>query len=107
MCDLITKTYVTDVNTTTGVHVHVSAGLTTSFRLKTLQKLFAFLWAFEPQLDSLHPENRHNNNIYAKSLRDGTAFVERWYKDWGQVPTLKQGIVELLKKDKMEDLLEA
>jgi hypothetical protein len=106
VCRLITKRYIVQVNTTTGLHVHCSAGLETNFRLQTMQNLFAFLYAFEPQLDSIHPPDRQNNN-YAHSIRVHSIFTDLWWKQYGQMPTLMQGVLELLKKDDMLELMTA
>ncbi|KAE9373686.1 hypothetical protein N431DRAFT_465964 [Stipitochalara longipes BDJ] len=60
-CKAITGNYYTEITDSAGLHVHVSAGLEKTFELRTLQNLFAFLYAFEPQLDTLHPANRQSN----------------------------------------------
>jgi hypothetical protein len=107
VCNLITKNYVVNVNRTCGLHIHVSAGLETNFRLETMQNLFAICWAFEtPQLDSLHPPNRQNS-YYARSTRNDSIFTDLWWKQYGQLPTLAQGVVELLKKDDLLELITA
>jgi hypothetical protein len=105
VCDLLTTTYYTNVNETTGMHVHVSAGPTETFQVKTLQNLFAFLWAFEPLLDSLHPECRHNN-MHCKSLRNDSTLADSWWWHNGQVLTVMQGVMLLLLYGDMEALME-
>jgi hypothetical protein len=70
-----------------------------------MQNLFAFLYAFEPQLDSLHPEHRqHDNENCSFSLRKHSSFIRNWWHEHGQLPTIMQGVIELLKekKDQME-----
>jgi Putative amidoligase enzyme len=43
VCNLVANTYLTDINFTAGLHVHVSAGIQKTFRLETLQNLFRLL----------------------------------------------------------------
>lgn len=97
-CNIISEKYLIEVNSSTGLHIHVSAGLKTPFRLETMQNLFAFLYAFEPQLDSLHPEHRQHDNEYCSySLRKHSNFIRNWWNEHGQLPTIIQGVIELLK----------
>ncbi|PMD18832.1 hypothetical protein NA56DRAFT_706362 [Hyaloscypha hepaticicola] len=108
-CNIISEKYLIEVNSSTGLHIHVSAGLKTPFRLETMQNLFAFLYAFEPQLDSLHPEHRQHDNEYCSySLRKHSNFIRNWWNEHGQLPTIIQGMIELLKKKKTKmELLNA
>ncbi|KAH8789012.1 putative amidoligase enzyme-domain-containing protein [Hyaloscypha sp. PMI_1271] len=105
VCKIISKTYLTDVGESAGLHVHVSAGVNTTFRLQTLQNLFAFLFAFEPQIDALHPTHRQLNDQFCNSLRRHSTFVKEWWNEYGQLPTIMQGVVELLKKNSLLELL--
>jgi hypothetical protein len=105
VCKIITKTYLTDVGESAGLHVHVSVGVNTTFRLQTLQNLFAFLFAFEPQIDTLHPTHRQHNDQFCNSLRRHSTFVKEWWNEHGQLPTIMQGVVELLKKNSLTELL--
>lgn len=73
---LLTEMYITDVNDSAGLHVHILAGLESTFRLQTSQNLFAFLFAFEPQIDTLHPAHRQSNDQFCKSLRRSSTFVD-------------------------------
>lgn len=66
-CYVLTSNYRLNVNESCGLHVHVGNG-NENFSLDTLRNLFAFLWAFEPVIDSLHPGFRHNG-AYFSSLR--------------------------------------
>ena len=56
---LLSNTYLLSLNKTTGLHVHVRNGLH-GFYFHTLQHLMAFLFAFEPQLNTLHLQGRFN-----------------------------------------------
>ncbi|KFY48279.1 hypothetical protein V495_01468 [Pseudogymnoascus sp. VKM F-4514 (FW-929)] len=77
------RLFVTD---TCGYHVHVGQGKA-GFSLPALKNIGAFIWVFEPQLASLHPENRHTNG-YAMSMRK-RANISRHAKD------LREGIREI------------
>lgn len=109
VCNIISEKYLIEVNSSTGLHIHISAGLKTPFRLETVQNLFDFLYAFEPQLDSLHPEHRQHDNEYCNySLRKHSDFIRNWWNEHGQLPTIMQGVIELLKKKKTKmELLNA
>jgi len=69
VCEVITNSYCVNFNETCGLHVHVGLGNEKSrFQLEHVKRLYAFLWAFEPQFDSLHPPHRFNN-LYCETLR--------------------------------------
>ncbi|KAH7418971.1 putative amidoligase enzyme-domain-containing protein [Cadophora sp. MPI-SDFR-AT-0126] len=84
VCALIDSTYITNTNRPTGVHVHISAGKT-PLDFHTMQKLYVFLWVFEPQMSTLHPTHRQ--------------------KKWGDPPSILQGIAEFYKCQNLESLL--
>ncbi len=98
---LLTSNYVCNVNVTTGMHVHLGDG-TRGFTFPTMQKLIAFIWAFEPQLDTLHPPNRQNHP-FGWSMRDRSNFSETWYRHHGERPGPIRGVLELGKE---EDLIQ-
>ena len=54
MCLLLTNNYRTVVNETIGLHVHVGHR-SQGFKFQDIQKFIAFLWTFEPMLETLHP----------------------------------------------------
>ncbi|KAH6723857.1 putative amidoligase enzyme-domain-containing protein [Leptodontidium sp. MPI-SDFR-AT-0119] len=105
VCSVIAKTYVTDANQLTGVHVHLSAGSTT-FEFRTMQNLIVFLWAFEHQMSSLHPEERQDS-MYCRGFREKCAMVADFTEKWGKPPRILQGITEFYKCLDMTSLLSA
>lgn len=107
VCQLITKKYLTTVNQSCGLHVHISAGLETAFQFKTLKNLFALIYAFEPQLDTLHPPHRQNNRGYCTSLRQFSNFVDEFMNEHWLMPTVAEGLADLLEKQSLKELLHA
>ncbi|KAL2075275.1 hypothetical protein VTL71DRAFT_218 [Oculimacula yallundae] len=103
VCTTITEKYLTDPNATCGVHVHLSAGKTT-LEFRTMQKLFVFLWSFEHQMSSLHPEERQTND-YCRSLRVQSRLVDDFCERWGEAPSILQGIIEFNNCEDMLSLL--
>ncbi|KUJ13247.1 uncharacterized protein LY89DRAFT_753820 [Mollisia scopiformis] len=102
VCELLRRTYKVKVNTTTGLHVHVGDG-SRSFTFETVRNLVGFLWAFEPQLNSLHPLHRVDN-LYGILMRSHSVFAERWYATHGERPSPYQGLLELMSCPNMNDL---
>ena len=72
VCAVLTSTYCINVNESTGLHIHVGNG-DKQFDFETVRKLAAFIWAFEPQLNSLHPQHRFNEPLFS-SMRE-----KRWF----------------------------
>lgn len=69
VCDLLTKRFRTNVNSSCGLHVHVGDG-ERGFRLEQLKTLMAALWCFEPQIQRLHPPERTKETaFYCRPLR--------------------------------------
>ncbi|KAH9218448.1 putative amidoligase enzyme-domain-containing protein [Leptodontidium sp. 2 PMI_412] len=67
-CQTLPSKYRLFLNTSCSVHVHVGHG-SHGFEFAHLRNLMAMLWAFEPQLDSLHPQHRVGPMRYSGSLR--------------------------------------
>lgn len=114
MCSVLTTNYLTDTNENTGLHVHVSFGLDKTWEFRSLKTLLMFLWAFEPQFDSLHPANRQMKDRgsilgYAKSMRASSLLaLEFWDEFQREIPPL-QGLVKLerFKESQMVEMLRA
>ncbi|TVY35890.1 hypothetical protein LSUB1_G005009, partial [Lachnellula subtilissima] len=72
---LLKSTYLMNVNVTTGFHVHCGDNLN-GFKFDTLRKLTSFLFAFTPQLNTIHPFSRQDvtKASYANSLRENSRF---------------------------------
>lgn len=79
VCHLITRTYRTYNGQSTGLHVHVGNS-TRGFTLETVQNVVAILFAFEPQLDTLHPEHRRKNG-YCLPLRSSSRLALRMLEE--------------------------
>lgn len=99
--DLITTNYVAETNSTCGLHVHLSAGPspTSTISFSTLRKLCLFLWAFEPQLDSLHPISRsasHAGTSYSASSRLCSRFTQAFSQRFGADPGAADGVIHFL-----------
>jgi hypothetical protein len=104
VCQLLTSMYLCTVNLTTGLHVHVGDS-DKGFDSSTLRNLVAFCWAFEPQLDTLHPASRLGNE-WAPSMRDCSSFAEDWQKKHGERPTPSTAIAHLMKMKPLLHLLQ-
>jgi hypothetical protein len=92
---VLTSTYLIAVNDTTGFHVHVGDGLA-GFGFDTMRRLLAFLWAFEPQLSSLHPPHRFNAQ-WARSLRYGSVYSRGFLDAQGRRPRALEGVSHFLR----------
>ncbi|KAF8858424.1 hypothetical protein BDZ45DRAFT_398422 [Acephala macrosclerotiorum] len=103
VCALLRRTYKWRLNISTSMHVHVGDGRN-SFPFPVVKNLIGFLWAFEPQLNSLHPINRIDG-FYGTSMRNHGAFAERWYNAHGERPSPLQGLLSLMKLDTMDELV--
>jgi hypothetical protein len=57
VCDILKSNFRVHTNQSCGLHVHIGNG-NEGFDLPTLQKLAAFLWCFESQLNQIHPKHR-------------------------------------------------
>ncbi|KAH7330148.1 putative amidoligase enzyme-domain-containing protein [Rhexocercosporidium sp. MPI-PUGE-AT-0058] len=79
---------------TSALHVHVGDG-ERSFDDETTRKLAAFIWAFEPQLNSIHPLHRQNT-YYTTSMRASSRY-STWYQErYDRIPSGITGALDLL-----------
>lgn len=99
---LLTSNYVCTTNQSTGMHIHIGDGQQ-GFALTTVKHLALFLWAFEPQLNSLHPTSRQNIQ-YSKSLRNRSLLAEDWHANNGERITPLQGFLSLLNCQTIEQI---
>jgi hypothetical protein len=74
-CKVLTTSFRTNTNPSCGLHIHVGAGHD-GFAFPTLRTLMAFLWCFEPAIDTLHPPSRHNHN-WCSSLRKASRLARQ------------------------------
>ena len=100
---VLTSKYVLSVNHTTGLHVHVGNGME-SFQFDTMRRLIAFLWAFEPQISTLHPPQRFNHN-WAGSLRYASVFSRSFGDACSRLPRPLEGVAHFLKSNNWQGLL--
>lgn len=74
VAELLKEKYNVFVNPTAGFHVHVGDHHR-GFPIPVVQKLMAFIWAFEPSILTAHPANRHGpsngGSIHCLPLRYG------------------------------------
>lgn len=66
-CKTLTSNFRLNVNESCGLHVHVGDGIE-GFSLDTLHNLAAFLWTFEPVLETIYPPDRRNGG-YSLAMR--------------------------------------
>ena len=92
---LLKRTYCINTNGSTGLHVHVGDGQK-GWPFHTMRKLFAFLWAFEHQLNTLFPPSRVDGE-YTKIMRSSALYVHEFRRDKGRRPTPMEGLIVLLK----------
>jgi len=85
LCLLLTRTYHIRNNKSTGLHVHIGC-YELGFDMISVKRLIAFLYTFEPQLSSLHPNHRLQNE-YCCSMRGQSRFVVSYAKYYGVRPT--------------------
>lgn len=93
VCEILTSTYVVDTNPSTGLHVHVG-DCDTGFEFQFVKDMFAFLYAFELQLDTLHPTHRLSSD-FCVGIRDRSVMVEEYQKKYGERMTPIQGVIRL------------
>lgn len=95
--EIIKSTYLVNINDSCGLHVHVGVGDET-FTFPHIRNLHALLYAFSPQLNSLHPARRETSSmcIPLRSIRG---------KDGRTFPPM-EGVVRLLLTQNFDDLYE-
>jgi hypothetical protein len=98
---IIKNTYLVNINESCGLHVHVGNGTDNlgEFRFSTIRNLYALLYAFEPQLDTLHPSHRQNGK-YSQAFRNNT-----WKNDHIRILEPREGISAFLKCKNVDDLM--
>lgn len=95
--EIIKSTYLVNINDSCGLHVHVGVGDET-FTFPHIRNLHALLYAFSPQLNSLHPARSETNSMFIplRSIRG---------KDGRTLPRM-EGAVRLLLTQNINDLYE-
>jgi hypothetical protein len=95
VADLLAATYKTYNDHTSGLHIHIGREHD-GFPFPVIRDLNQFLWAFEPQLDTLHPLCRRNAQ-FGQAMRDASNLAIRHFKAFGQWPTVSEGLASISK----------
>jgi hypothetical protein len=107
VCEILERKYIIRCRGTLdcGLHVHISEGFDppTIIQFQTMQRLIAFLWAFEPQLDTLHPEHRQYSS-YCRPSRQHSPLSVR-LEGLPVSRLIAEGISEIKKTKCFNDLL--
>ncbi|KAF8849243.1 hypothetical protein BDZ45DRAFT_773323 [Acephala macrosclerotiorum] len=72
VCDILSSQYLTKVNASCGLHVHVSFAVSPDherWMFENLKKLMMFFWIFEPQFDTMHPSSQPRTEFIVRSMR--------------------------------------
>jgi hypothetical protein len=92
-----------------GIHINVSMGLHVhcgdsdrSFDLVTLSKLVSFCWAFETQLNSLHPAARQDQP-WAASMRESSVYALQYEAKYGRRPNPLTGVIHFLNSESIRE----
>ncbi|TVY92623.1 hypothetical protein LAWI1_G001462 [Lachnellula willkommii] len=103
---LLKSTYLMNVNPSTGFHVHCGDSLN-GFKFDTLRKLVSFLFAFTPQLNTIHPPHRQDvtKSTYAGSLRENSRFETKRAPTHKARPTPIQAVSRFINSKTKTELL--
>lgn len=104
VCSLLNRKYRVRNNATTGLHVHVGHS-NFGFTFDNLKKLIAFLYTFEPQMSSLHPPHRLNNE-YCRSMRENCLFTKTYQQKHGFRPSHEDFVCNVMNHTHRNELLE-
>jgi Putative amidoligase enzyme len=77
-----------------GPHVHYGDS-DRSFDLVSLSKLVSLFWAFETQLNSIHPTERQNQE-WAVSMRESSVYAMQYEAKYGRRPSPIIGVIHFL-----------
>lgn len=103
VCSLLNSKYRVRNNTTTGLHVHVGHG-DFGFTFDNLKKLIAFLYTFEPQMSSLHPPDRLNNQ-FCRSMREYCMLTKTYQQKHGFRPSHEYFVCSVMNHAHKRELL--
>lgn len=113
-CEILTNDFLIVNDESTGLHVHVSYGLTKMWEMSTLRKFLQFIWAFNKQFDSIHPEHRqqhakgaYSSTGYAGSMRSSSKMARDHWEGLQVKMSPLQGVVHIGKQETWLDLLKA
>jgi len=106
-CTLITSTYVTAVNASCGLHVHI--GNAEGYRFADVQKFIALMYAFEPQFDTINPSQRYNGK-FSLAMRESSRMACEHHRSTGRRLPAVEGVARILQTRslrKLSELVEA
>ncbi|CZT50318.1 uncharacterized protein RSE6_11279 [Rhynchosporium secalis] len=98
----LTERFCLSTGQNSGLYVHVGDG-DKSFDFETTRRLAAFIWAFEPQLHSIHPQYRQSS-YHARELRGTSVYATGYRNKYDRTPDGIMGALDLLKCEDMESL---
>lgn len=103
VCALITSNFkvVTNIN---GITCHLGHDIK-DFEVDSLRKFITFLYAYELQIDSLHPLHRHDGR-YSSSLRHRSFITRLYQQEFGKRPTTLNIVTKLLNMELRHELTE-
>ncbi|KAN0117311.1 putative amidoligase enzyme domain containing protein [Hyaloscypha variabilis] len=104
VCRLLSQTYGLSVNSSMALHVHVGDS-NNGFDTETPTNIVAFLWAFEPQLNSLHSEKRQDFQ-FAGSMRESSPYSRGYFRNHGVRPHPLTGVLHFLNCKSTMELIE-
>lgn len=99
---LLKRTYMIYTNHSTGLHVHVGDGKK-GWEFSILQKLFALIWVFEPQLNTLFTPSRVDGD-FNKSMRTLSPYSKRIMDKKFRKPRPTEGLIRIMDCKTFEQL---
>ncbi|KAE9376849.1 hypothetical protein N431DRAFT_555150 [Stipitochalara longipes BDJ] len=78
--EVLSKTYRINCNHSCGLHVLVGNALK-EFSDRTIRNLMATIWTFEPQISTMHPQHRRENQEMAPNFRKNSSLSSRVSRD--------------------------
>ncbi|KAE8443051.1 hypothetical protein EG329_002374 [Mollisiaceae sp. DMI_Dod_QoI] len=90
VCDLLATNYCVNTSNNCGLHVHVGKQ-DTGFDDQSVRNLMSFVWAFEPQLNSILGQRRFNI-VYCVSPRESSRYAMKYMQKYGMRPKPITGV---------------
>lgn len=103
VCKIVTSTYLTYNGETSGLHIHIGRG-DAGFKFRFLRDFLRFIWAFEPQIDTLHPPYRRNGQ-YGTAMRDTSLLSLDWFSRYGKTPSAMEGVAAIGRERNIPSIL--
>jgi Putative amidoligase enzyme len=103
-CQTLTSNFHLVVNSTCGLHVHIGVS-DFGIPVHIVRKLIAFLYCFEPQINAIHPQHRHQLH-YTLTLRNNTTLEAQYYRKEGRKMSSKLVIAWILSAPSLPVLID-